>query len=48
MSNKAFEYAHGDFWGLTRANTHGGRPYFFTIIDDYSRGCGFISWKVRL
>lgn len=30
-------YMHSDLWGPTQTPTHGGKRYFITFTDDYSR-----------
>jgi len=42
VSSRPFKYTHIDLWGPTRAQTHGERSYFLTILDDHG-GCGSIS-----
>ena len=36
-SKDVLEYVHLDLWGPTRISTHGGKMYFLSLIDDYSR-----------
>ncbi|CAH9141104.1 unnamed protein product [Cuscuta epithymum] len=31
------EYVHADVWGPASVSTHGGKRYFLSIIDDFSR-----------
>ena len=31
------EYVHVNLWGPAQTSTHGGKVYFLSIVDDYSR-----------
>ncbi|CAH9067875.1 unnamed protein product [Cuscuta epithymum] len=35
--SSVLEYVHADVWGPASVPTHGGRKYFLSIIDDFSR-----------
>ena len=37
VANKPLEYIHSDLWGPAQVDTIGGRRYFLSIIDHYSR-----------
>ncbi|CAH9095979.1 unnamed protein product [Cuscuta epithymum] len=36
-SKAVLDYIHADVWGPSSVPTHGGRRYFLSIIDDFSR-----------
>ncbi|CAH9137005.1 unnamed protein product [Cuscuta epithymum] len=35
--SSVLEYVHADVWGPASVPTHGGRKYFLSIIDAFSR-----------
>ena len=37
LSKNCLDYVHADLWGPEKFETHGGKKYFLSIVDDYSR-----------
>ena len=46
-TKRTLDYIHTDVWGPTKTASIGGKHFFVTFIDDYSRQCWIYTMKYK-